>query len=410
MRMRTIEETRMPLGEHLAELRRRLLRVIAAVFVLSGLSLAFAKTIYGFLMRPVLLALPGGSAALIYTSAIEEINVYLKVGLYAGLCLATPVVLRELWGFVAPGLHQHERRLAGPFVFAGTAAFFAGTAFCYFALLPPMFRFLLRDPAAAALGERLERAALEEGLALSALRAGDPARAGEIAQRATGALAEGKSGAVTDLALGRIRQSSAAGEVRARLEGLGRLTDALASASEASRAVSSAAAERRAAAIAAYGAGELEGARTEADQSARLLASALAQDRAAVEALWSLETALAAAAGEREALQWTRPMLSMSEQLTLVLVLELATGAIFELPLVMMLLGLIGVLESRWLLRYQRHAFVVCLIAAAVITPTGDPVNLALMTGPLLACFEVGVLLVWLVERRRAKQDAARAA
>jgi sec-independent protein translocase protein TatC len=73
----------------------------------------------------------------------------------------------------------------------------------------------------------------------------------------------------------------------------------------------------------------------------------------------------------------------------------------------MMLLGLVGVVESRWLVRYQRHAFVICVIAAAVITPTGDPVNLALMAGPLLACFEVGVLLVWIVERRRARQDEA---
>jgi sec-independent protein translocase protein TatC len=98
-------------------------------------------------------------------------------------------------------------------------------------------------------------------------------------------------------------------------------------------------------------------------------------------------------------------MLSMSEQLTLVLVLELAFGVIFELPLVMAVLGLVGLVSSSFLFKYQRHAFVLCLIVAAIITPTGDAVNLALMAGPMLLCYELGVVLVWLVEKRRAKQQ-----
>ena len=96
-------------------------------------------------------------------------------------------------------------------------------------------------------------------------------------------------------------------------------------------------------------------------------------------------------------------MLTMSEQLTLVLTLLLAMGFIFELPLIMALLASLGLVKASWLMRYQRHAFVVCLIAAAVITPTGDAVNLALMAGPMLACYELGVLLVWIVEKRRAR-------
>ena len=75
----------------------------------------------------------------------------------------------------------------------------------------------------------------------------------------------------------------------------------------------------------------------------------------------------------------------MSEQLSLVLVLRLAFGVIFELPLVMAVLALVGLVKSSFLFKYQRHAFVVCLIAAAIITPTGDAVNLSLMAGPMLA-------------------------
>jgi sec-independent protein translocase protein TatC len=102
---------------------------------------------------------------------------------------------------------------------------------------------------------------------------------------------------------------------------------------------------------------------------------------------------------------WTKPMLTMGEQLSLVLLLLLSFGIIFELPLVMALLGLVGVVKAGWLMKYQRHAFVVCLIAAAVLTPTGDVVNLSLMAGPMLLCYEMGVLAVWLIERRRTKQE-----
>ena len=71
----TPDEYKMSLFEHLAELRTRLLRVTIAVLVLGVLSLTFAREIYGFLMRPVLMSLPSASAQLIYTSAIEELNV-----------------------------------------------------------------------------------------------------------------------------------------------------------------------------------------------------------------------------------------------------------------------------------------------------------------------------------------------
>jgi sec-independent protein translocase protein TatC len=406
--MKTIEETRMPLGDHLAELRTRLLRVIAAVMVLSALALVFAKAIYGFLMRPVLLALPSGSSALIYTSAIEEINVYLKVGLYAGLCLTMPLILWESWGFVAPGLHKHERRMAGPFVMAGTCAFFAGTAFCYLALLPPMFHFLLRDPQAITLSQRLEQAELVESVALEALRAGNEEQANALAAQAAATLASADGGDIVDMAAGSMRPTNLAGEELARLRGLGRLCDALAPQLGGELAQAQAdARDHRLAAIAARERGDLATARAESDACVAALARALGEKATVVEGMWQLEQRLAAASASRESLQWTRPMLSMSEQLTLVVVLELSTGAVFELPLVMMLLGMVGLVEARWLLRYQRHAFVICVILAAVITPTGDPVNLALMAGPLLACYEIGVLLVWIVERRRARQDAA---
>ena len=85
-------ELRMSLFEHLAELRSRLVKCTIAVLVLGLASLIFAKPIFGLLMAPVLRALPPGNRNLIYTSGIEEINVLMKVGLYCGIFLTTPVI------------------------------------------------------------------------------------------------------------------------------------------------------------------------------------------------------------------------------------------------------------------------------------------------------------------------------
>src|SRR4051794_3175675 len=102
----------MSLMEHLQELRGRLVKCSLGVVVLGLASLAFAKPIFGLLMRPVLQALPPDARSLIFTSGIEEINVLMKVGVYAGVFLSTPVILWQLWGFVSPGLYPSERRYA----------------------------------------------------------------------------------------------------------------------------------------------------------------------------------------------------------------------------------------------------------------------------------------------------------
>src|SRR3954468_21436943 len=179
------DEFRMSLSEHLGELRSRLLRVVISVLVLGVGALVFAKTLYGLLMRPVLEALPPEALALVYTSAIEEFNVYMKVGLYGGVFLTTPVILYQLWAFVSPGLYENERKLAAPFILFGTLAFLAGASFCYFAVLPQMFTFLLREETAVALEARLNTGRLREEDALRYLRLGNVARAGALAKEAT---------------------------------------------------------------------------------------------------------------------------------------------------------------------------------------------------------------------------------
>lgn len=411
---RTPDDFRMSLAEHLGELRKRLFRVVISVLVLGVGALAFAKPLYGLLMLPVLRALPPEASALVYTSAIEEFNVYMKVGLYGGVFLTTPVILFQLWGFVSPGLYENERKLAAPFIFFGTLAFLAGAAFCYFAVLPQMFKFLLREEAAIALEGRLNTGRLREEDAIRYLRLGNMARAGALAREATKDLEESGEGQAkaaqkkkifgmeVDLDLNVQLVPKTSVDVISRLEGLGRLIDASrAGFGDASLVLLTQVMEKRQEAVAAYGRRDFPKALALADEAAALLGTIDPTAGTDMASLWQLERDLGVGRAAYESNTWTRPMLSMSEQLTLVLILILAFGLIFELPLVMAVLSLVGLVKASFLFKYQRHAFVVCLIVAAVITPTGDAVNLALMAGPMLACYELGVLLVWIIEKRR---------
>ncbi|MBL8918195.1 MAG: preprotein translocase subunit TatC [Myxococcaceae bacterium] len=395
----------MSLFEHLAELRTRLVRVVIVVLVLGVLSLTFAREIYGFLMRPVLMSLPSQSAQLIYTSAIEELNVLMKIGLYSGVFLATPVLLWQIWGFVSPGLYDNEKKLAGPFIVFGTLAFVAGAAFCYFVLLPQMFQFLLQREDVAVIEQRIDTGRLREQDALRYLALGDPQHAGALARTAVGDLQAAGEGRTTDQGLGPALLPKRSVDVMARIEGLGRLVDATrAGFGEQARPVLTQVMAKRLEAISAFGQGELDKAQQLSDEGAGLLAGVAAAQAQDFADLWRLERTLSVGRATVDSMNWTKPMLSMSEQLSLVLVLELAFGLIFELPLVMMVLGMVGLVSSAFLFKYQRHALVICLIAAAILTPTGDAVNLALMAGPMLLCYELGVVLVWLVEKRRKSQ------
>lgn len=403
------DEFKMSLSEHLGELRKRMVRITLSVLILGGGSLIFAKELYGFLMRPVLLALPPEAAALIYTSAIEEINVYMKVGLYAGVFLTTPVILWQIWGFVSPGLYSDEKKLAGPFIIFGTLAFLAGAAFCYFALLPQMFTFLLREEASIALEGRLNTGKLRADDSLRFLKLGDLEKAGQLARQASTELeasGEGQAKAATGFMGGAgITLNPKRGvEALSRIEGLGKLIDATRDGlGESVRPALGMVMEKRQAAVEAYARRDWDGVLTACDEGAELLKQARVERADDFGALWQVTRNLSVGVAAYEAANWTRPMLSMTEQLTLVLVLELAFGVIFELPLVMAVLGMVGLVKSSFLFKYQRHAFVVCLIAAALITPTGDAVNLAMMAGPMLACYELGVVLVWLIEKKRAR-------
>jgi sec-independent protein translocase protein TatC len=246
------DDVHLTLREHLLELRKRL--KWAVVFLGLGFlaSYHWSVQIFHFLMRPVLAALPEGEKALHFSSSVEPFFIYLKVALYAGLFVAAPGILWQVWAFIAPGLYRRERRAILPFVLAATLFFLAGAAFCYMVVLPPAFEFLI---------------------------------------------------------------NSAGPDIK--------------------------------------------------------------------------------------------PVLMMDEQLGLVMALILAFGIIFELPLVLTFLGMVGVVDHKFLAKYRRHAIVVNVLIAAFVTPTGDPFNLALMAIPMVLCYELGVLGAWAFGKKKQQARLA---
>lgn len=128
--------------EHLDELRSRLFRGAVVYVVLLGLSWSYSDRVLKFLMVPFEKHL-GTRGDLVFLTPTEPFFVYLKASAILALFLAMPYLLAQIWGFVAPGLHAHEKRLVVPFLVSGTGFFVAGAAFAYYVALPLSIAWLL---------------------------------------------------------------------------------------------------------------------------------------------------------------------------------------------------------------------------------------------------------------------------
>ena len=134
----------MPFLEHLAELRTRLLISILSVLALGGFAFVWATQLFDLLTAPLLNG-TDETINLIGTGPAEAFIVKLKVSLGAGLVLASPIVFYQIWKFIAPGLLDHERKYALPFVGFSSLFFISGIAFCYHMVLPFAFDFFVAE-------------------------------------------------------------------------------------------------------------------------------------------------------------------------------------------------------------------------------------------------------------------------
>ena len=130
----------MSLVAHLTELRDRLLRAVLAILVGFIILFPFANDIYGFVSAPLRKLMPEGST-MIATGVASPFLTPFKLSLVLAIFMAIPVVLYQIWGFVAPGLYQKEKRIAMPLLASSVLLFYTGAAFAYFVVFPLIFAF-----------------------------------------------------------------------------------------------------------------------------------------------------------------------------------------------------------------------------------------------------------------------------
>ena len=239
---RTVDD-KMSFMEHLGELRVRIVRALIALLIGTVIGLPFSQKIVDWLARPVIKL----NYTLVFTAPAEAFWVQMKVGLIVGLFIAAPAILWQVWAFIAPGLHTHERKYAAPFVIIGSLLFLGGGAFSLFVVTPYAIQFLLSY-----------------------------ARPG--------------------------------------------LT----------------------------------------------------------------------------------PMITLQNHVDFLLKFTLAFGAVFELPLALTLLSRVGIVNPKMLAKNRKYAILGAFVAGAVLTPTPDAFNQAMMAGPLIILYEVGIVCARIFGRKPA--------
>ena len=228
-----VDDSKMSFMEHLGELRVRIVRALTALLIGTVIALPFSQYMVDWLAKPVTKL----NYTLVFTAPAEAFWVQMKVGLIAGVFIASPAILWQVWAFIAPGLHSQERKYALPFVIIGSALFLIGGAFSLYVVTPYAIAFLLSY-----------------------------ARPG--------------------------------------------LT----------------------------------------------------------------------------------PMITIQNHVDFLLKFTLAFGAVFELPLALTILARVGVVNAKMLARNRKYAILGAFIAGAILTPTPDAFNQALMAGPLIILYEVGII------------------
>jgi sec-independent protein translocase protein TatC len=240
----------MSLMEHLDELRKRIVR--SALFLVVGFGVAFCyhEQLYGLIQKP----LDDLHVKLVFTHPIDPMNLYLQVSLVGGAILASPLILYQVWLFLAPGLYKHEQRFVLPFMASTVGLFLSGAWFGYHYVLPGALKFLIFD-----FGKRFE------------------------------------------------------------------------------------------------------------------------------------------------------PMVTISEYTGFFLSIILGLGVVFELPILIFFLALFGIVSPRFLWKNFRYAIFLTFLAAAIISPTPDPMSMCLFAAPMLVLYIVGIGIAWFVHPSRRKKKEAKA-
>jgi sec-independent protein translocase protein TatC len=135
-------EAKMSFLEHLDELRKRIIYVVISIGVGFLLAFLFINQIFDFIMKPLQAGLPAGGT-LVYTDPTEAFVLYIQMALIAGAIIAMPLVMTQVWLFIAPGLYAHEKKLAVPFILMSSICFASGAAFSHYVVFPLTWKFFV---------------------------------------------------------------------------------------------------------------------------------------------------------------------------------------------------------------------------------------------------------------------------
>lgn len=135
-------DEKQPFLSHLKELRDRLVVCLVAVAIAFIATYYFKEKLFAVLMQPFIQVMPSKSS-FIFTGITEAFITYFKISVVAALFVAAPVILYEFWMFVSPGLYEREKKYVYPFIFTGSLSFLAGALFCYFVVMPNIYRFFV---------------------------------------------------------------------------------------------------------------------------------------------------------------------------------------------------------------------------------------------------------------------------
>lgn len=140
-----LDGSKMPLLDHLVELRRRLVYSVVTIVILFVVCYYFSAHIYAFLVKPLadITDEMGGERRMIYTALQEAFFTYVKVAFFAAMFLGFPIIASQVWLFVAPGLYRQEKKAFLPFLIATPILFFLGGAFVYYFVFPVAWKFFL---------------------------------------------------------------------------------------------------------------------------------------------------------------------------------------------------------------------------------------------------------------------------
>lgn len=136
------DDATQPLIGHLVELRTRLLRCIICILIVLTCLLYFSNDIYHIVANPLISQLPTGSS-MIATDIAAPFFTPIKLTAVVSIFISIPYILYQVWGFIAPALYQHEKRLIMPLIISSTVLFYIGIAFAYFAVFPLAFYFFI---------------------------------------------------------------------------------------------------------------------------------------------------------------------------------------------------------------------------------------------------------------------------